>query len=150
MENNSLEPKQYIVVKLGNEQFGIDIQYVDNIVRKQRITRVPKVQPYFKGVINLRGEIMPVMNLRLKFGIEEEEYTNATRLIIIKPDGHDAIGMIVDEVKEVVSLSDDQIDKVAYNGINENYKYLSGVGIYKDTLISILNIGNIILDKENL
>ena len=76
---------QYIVVRIGSEQYGIDIRYVDNIVRNQRITRVPKAQPYFKGVINLRGEIIPVMSLRLKFGLEPDEFTNATRIIIIKP-----------------------------------------------------------------
>ena len=57
------EAKQYIVVRIGNEQYGIDIQNVDNIVRMQRITRVPKAQSYFKGVINLRGEIIPVMKI---------------------------------------------------------------------------------------
>ena len=76
--------KQYIVVRIGTEQYGIDIKYVDNIVRNQRITRIPKAQPYFKGVINLRGEIIPVMSLRLKFGLEPDEYTNTTRIIIIK------------------------------------------------------------------
>ena len=63
------ETKQYIVVKLDNEQYGIDISFVDNIVRMQQITRVPKAQSFFAGVINLRGEIIPVMNLRLKFGL---------------------------------------------------------------------------------
>ena len=67
------ETKQFIVVNLGNEQYGIDIKYVDNIVRMQRITRVPKAQPYFKGVINLRGEIMPVMSIRLKFNLDDDE-----------------------------------------------------------------------------
>ena len=61
---------QFIVIKIGQEQFGIDIQHIDNIVRMQNITRVPKVPDYFKGVINLRGEIIPVMSLRLKMGME--------------------------------------------------------------------------------
>ncbi len=151
MENTtvqSLDSKQYIVVKLGNEQFGIDIQYVENIVRMQRITRVPKVQQFFKGVINLRGDIVPVMSLRLKFGLENEEYTNATRIIILKPEGKEVIGVVVDEVKEVVTLEDNQIDKVTYTPSNENYKYLSGIGKYKDSLISILNIQSIVVEKD--
>ena len=65
---NTDETKQYIVAKLGSEQYGIDIAYVDNIVRMQKITRVPKTQPYFLGVINLRGEIIPVMSMRDKIG----------------------------------------------------------------------------------
>ena len=80
--NTASKAKQYIVIKIGTEQYGIDIKYVDNIVRNQRITRIPKAQPFFKGVINLRGEIIPVMSLRLKFGLEPDEYTNATRIII--------------------------------------------------------------------
>ena len=87
------EGKQYIVVRLGSEQYGIDIKYVDNIVRNQRITRIPSAQDFFKGVINLRGEIIPVMSLRLKFGLEPDEYTNATRIIIIKLESQSAIGM---------------------------------------------------------
>lgn len=146
----SFGAKQYIVVKLGKEQFGIDIQYVDNIVRMQRITRVPKVQNFFKGVINLRGDIVPVMSLRLKFGIQADEYTNTTRIIILKPEGKEVIGVIVDEVKEVVTLSEDQIDKVMYTPSNENYKYLSAIGKYKDSLISILNIPSIIVEKETV
>ena len=75
---------QYIVVKVGNEQYGIDIQYIDNIVKSQRITRVPKTQKYYNGVINLRGEIIPVMSIRLKMGLEEDEVKRTTRIIIIK------------------------------------------------------------------
>ena len=69
-EMKALDMKQYICIKLGDEQYGIDIGYVDNIVRMQKITRVPKAQKYFKGVINIRGEIVPVMSLRLKFDLE--------------------------------------------------------------------------------
>ena len=85
MENvNAIEEKkeevsttvQYIVVKIGNEQYGINIKYIDNIVRKQDITRVPKTQHYYKGVINLRGEIIPVMSVRLKLGLEDDVYTD--------------------------------------------------------------------------
>ncbi len=151
METNTvLEGKQYIVVKLGEEQYGIDIMFIDNIVKLQRITRVPKVPTYFKGVLNLRGEIVPVMSLRLKFGVEDDTYTDTTRIIILKPEGKEAIGVIVDAVREVVTLAEDEIDKVTYTPNNENYKYISGIGKYKDALISILNLSNIVSDKENV
>ena len=142
------EGKQYIVVKLGTEQYGIDIQYVDNIVRMQNITRVPKAQHYFKGVINLRGEIIPVMSLRLKFGMEADEFTNATRIIIIKLEAQATIGIIVDEVKEVVTLSEDEIDKPSYNENDEKAGFLFGVGKHSDGLISLLNIAGVIVEKE--
>ena len=133
--------KQYIVVKLGEEQFGIDIQYVDNIVRMERITRVPKAQHYFKGVINLRGEVIPVMCLRLKFGLPEVEYKNSTRIIIIKLEPQSAIGIIVDEVREVVNLDSENIDKVQYNANSNDKKlqYFSGIGKHSNGLISLLN-----------
>ena len=76
------ETKQYIVVNIGNEQYGIDIGFVDNIVRMQKITRVPKAQSYFKGIINLRGEIVPVMSIRKKMGLEDDVITDASRISI--------------------------------------------------------------------
>ena len=141
--------KQYIVVSIGTEQYGIDIQYVDNIIRNQRITRIPKAQPYFKGVINLRGEIIPVMSLRLKFGLEPDEFTNATRIIIIKLEPQSAIGIIVDEVREVVTLSEDAIEKPnAADASDTMTQDLSGIGKHGDGLISLLNIATVIVGKE--
>ena len=87
-----------------SEKYGIDISYVDNIVRMQKITRVPKAQAYFKGIINLRGEIVPVMSIRIKMGLEDDVFTNAARIIILKIEEKGSIGVIVDEVKEVVNL----------------------------------------------
>lgn len=140
------ESKQYIVAKLGNEQYGIDIAYVDNIVRMQNITRVPKTQPYFIGVINLRGEILPVMDLRRKLELEEKEISGTTRIIIIKPEQNALLGLLVDEVREVVTLSEEDVEKVSYENGAENNMYVTGVGKYKDTLISLVNISGIISD----
>lgn len=148
----SLESKQYICVKIGTEQYGIDIQYVDNIVRMQKITRVPKAQHFFKGVINLRGEIVPVMSLRLKFDLEPDEYDNATRIIIIKLDHQSAVGIIVDEVKEVVTLDESCIDKPTYNAGDAQEgktQFISGIGKPGDGLISLLNIVDVIIEKES-
>ena len=148
-KNASADAKQYICVKLGTEQYGIDIQYVDNIVRMQKITRVPKAQRYFKGVINLRGEIVPVMSLRLKFDLEPDEYNNATRIIIIKLEAQAAVGLIVDEVKEVVTLDESCIEKPTYNASDGKTQYLSGIGKPGEGLISLLNIAEVIIEKEN-
>ena len=80
------ETIQYIVIQLGNEQYGIDIKYISNIVRMQKITRVPKVASYINGVINLRGEVIPTISIRMKMGLEEDEITKKTRIIILKVD----------------------------------------------------------------
>ena len=76
------ETKQYIVVRIGGEKFGIDIGFIDNIVRMMKITRVPKAQKYFKGIINLRGEIVPVMSARLKMGLDDDVFTNELMTLI--------------------------------------------------------------------
>lgn len=138
--------KQYIVVKLDDEQYGIDIQYIDNIVRMQRITRIPKAQIYFKGVINLRGEIIPVMSMRRKFGLNDDKITNLTRIIIIKIDSTSKIGIIVDEVKEVVTLTESEVEKVVQGTKDEKSIYLSGIGKHNDGLISLLNIVSVIAE----
>ena len=115
---------QFIVIKLGDEQYGIDIKYIENIVRMQHITRVPKVDSYLKGVINLRGEVIPVMSIRIKMGLEPDEETKSSRIIILKLDMNGQIGIIVDEVKEVVTLESDQIEKIAYDSKEEKDGFL--------------------------
>lgn len=146
--SNAQERIQYIVVKFGDEQYGIDIKYIDNIVRMQRITRVPKVQSYIKGVINLRGEVIPVVSIRLKMGLVEDTITKKTRIIIIRLDNGEIIGMLVDEVKEVVTLETSQIEKVAYDSGEEKANYLSGVGKDKGELISLLDMNLVFAEKE--
>lgn len=110
---------------------------------------MPKAQHYFKGVINLRGEIIPVMSLRLKFGLKPDEYTNATRIIIIKLEQQSAIGIIVDEVKEVVTLTGSSIDKATTSDPSDLIQYLSGVGKHGNGLISLLNISAVIVGRES-
>lgn len=134
------DTKQYIVVRLGDEQYGIDISYIDNIVRMQKITRVPKVQPYFRGIIHLRGEIVPVMSICTKMGLPNNDITNDSRIIILKIEAQGLIGIIVDEVKEVVNLSEDEIDKASKG------KFINGIGKHGDELISLLDINSIIED----
>lgn len=142
------DANQFIVVELGAEYYGIDISNVDNIVKMQSITRVPKSQEYFDGVINLRGEIVPVMSLRRKFNLDDDEFTDKTRIIILKPEQQEPIGVIVDMVKEVVTLTEDNIEKISVDTKDDKAKYLNGVGKNGDILISILNIANVISDEQ--
>ena len=140
---------QYIVVRLGEEQYGIDIKYVDNIVRMQSITRVPKVADYLKGVINLRGEVIPVMSIRLKMFLPADEYTRSTRIIILKLEQFGTIGIIVDEVKEVVTLDNSLIEKVAYDTKDDRMNFINGIGKHDDELISLLDFNLVLQDREN-
>ena len=142
--------KQFSVVKIGSEQYGIDISYVDNIVRMQKITRVPKAQPYFKGIINLRGEIVPVMSIRTKMDLEPDEFTDVTRIIILKLEEHGVLGILVDEVREVVTLAPEEIDKVAYDAKSSKSNFINGVGKHGEELISLFDTNSIIDETETV
>lgn len=147
MDNNimKIDGTQYIMVDIGDEQYGIDIKYIDNIVRMQKITRVPKAQKYFVGVINLRGEIVPVMSLRRRFGLEEDVITDKTRIIILKPE-QESIGIIVDSVREVVTLSEEDKEKIYSDGKDDRAKYISEVGKLPHGLVSLLNVNGVIAE----
>lgn len=140
------EKVQYIVVKIGSEQYGINISYVDNIVRMQKITRVPKAPHHYMGVINLRGEIVPVMSVRRKMGLEDDEYTGKTRIIILKLELQGLIGVIVDEVKEVINLGEEDIDRNVQNAANNraDANFINGIGKDGEELISIFEITSIV------
>ena len=141
------ETTQYIVIRLGHEQYGIDISYIDNIVRMQHITRVPKLAGYLRGVINLRGEVVPIMSLRLKMGLPMDEETKSTRIIIVKLEQYGTIGLIVDEVREVVTLDmTEQVEKVAYDK-DEKSNFILGVGKYEGALISLLDLNAVVVGK---
>lgn len=140
------ETTQYIVIRLGKEQYGIDIRYIDNIVRMQHMTRVPKMKEYIKGVINLRGEVIPIMSIRLKMGLPADEETKNTRIIIVKLEQYGTIGMIVDEVNEVVNLDiETEVEKMAYDKDETNY--ITGVGKNDGNLISLLDLNAVLQEK---
>lgn len=147
MNELATNEKQYIIFKLNDELHGIDINYIDSIIVMQTITRVPKSQSYYKGVINLRGDIVPVMSLRLKFGKEEEEYTNASRIIIVRPEQQAApVGLIVDQVLEVIKLDSKDIDQISYEDNLKQADYSLGIGKHGNDLVNLLNIKAIVLD----
>ena len=139
---------QFIVIRLGDEQYGIDIKYIDNILRMQKITRVPKVAPYLRGVINLRGEVLPVMSIRIKMGLEEDIVTKSSRIIVIKMEQQGMIGIIVDDVKEVGPLETAQIEKVAYASKDEKDNFIYGIGKYEGGLISLLDLNLVVPENS--
>ena len=140
---------QIIDLKLGQELYGIDIRYVNSIIVMQNITRVPKAQPYYLGVINLRGEVIPVMSLRRRLGLEDDTFTPSTRILIIKPDdSSESVGLIVDEVNEVVTLEDENIEKVNYDEKDGKAVFSAGIGKNGSDLINILNIPAIVSEKN--
>ncbi len=141
------EKKQYIICRIGDEQYGLDISFVDNIVRMQKITRVPKVQYYYIGIINLRGEVVPVMSVRRKMGLGEDEVTNKSRIVILKMEEVGYVGILVDEVKEVIALGESEINRNVKSKKQDNV-FINGIGKHDDNLISIFDISAIIDDPK--
>lgn len=141
----SSETIQFIVLRVGDEQYGIDIKYVDNIIHMSSITWVPKVASYVKGVINVRGEVIPVMDIRIKMGLPEAEYTKDSRIVIIKSEQQGFVGLIVDAVKEVVTLEVDGIEKMAYDR-NGKDMFVTGVGKHQGALISLLDLNEVLAE----
>ncbi len=145
-ESVKIITQQYIVIRMGAEQYGIDIDHIDNIVRMQHITRIPKMPNFLKGVINLRGEVVPVMSLRLKMSLAPDEITKATRIIILKVEGTGKVGIIVDQVKEVVTLNTALIEKIYRESKEDKSEFLSGIGKHEGELISLLDLTAMTLD----
>ena len=142
------DKSQYVVIRLGNEQYGIDVRYVENIVRMQKITRIPKMPKYLTGIINLRGEVLPVMSIRIKMGLEKDVYEKKTRIIVLKTQTEGNLGVIVDEVREVVTLEGTQVDGVDDLKL-DGKAFVSGVGKRDNgDLISLLDLSVITLEEN--
>lgn len=138
---------QYLTLHLGTECYGVPIEMVREINRVGEITSVPKTPDYVKGVMNLRGKIIPVISLRLKFQMQPLENTRDTCIIVIDtPTGQ--VGMIVDSVKEVVSLKEDQIAVSPELGNTESMRFVTGMGKLEDKVIILLDVVSALSMKD--
>lgn len=137
---------KYLTFSLGNEYYGIDIMYVTEIVGIQPITEVPELPKFIKGIINLRGKIIPVMDARLKFKKPSQDYNDRTCIIVIDILEL-CIGIIVDAVSEVLNISEDNI--VPPPNINSGgRKYIKSVGKSEGTVTLILDCEKLLNDDE--
>ncbi len=141
---------QIIVIRLGDEQYGVDISSVDNIAKLQPVTRIPKMPHYLKGVINYRGEVLPVMSMRRMMGLEDDVITKNSRIIVLKLGQEGNVGFVVDEVKEVVTISMDEIEKTPYNANDERANLVNAVGKHNGELISLIDLNALSLDGDHM
>jgi len=134
---------QLVIFKLGREEYGVSILQVQEIKRISDITRVPHTPDYIKGVINLRGSVLPVIDLKKRLNLAQQEVTEDTRIIIVKVEEL-SIGMVVDAVSEVMTINQENIDspEVVAGSISANY--LSGVGKLENRLLILLNLEEIV------
>lgn len=137
---------KFLTFSLGNEFYGIEIRYVTEIIGLQLITEIPEMPEYIKGIINLRGKIIPVMDVRLRFKKPFREYNDRTCIIVI--DIQDiSIGLIVDSVSEVIAIADEEI--VAPPSVTkESNKYIKGVGKVGNDVKLLLDSNKLLNEKE--
>lgn len=144
------KPKEYhlVVFSIGDEEFGVDIAQVREIIRLRQITYLPKAPNFVEGVINLRGQIVAVINLAKRLGVPSKAPSNASRIIILEM-GNNSVGMIVDAVSEVLKLAPDQIQQIPEfieTGVPQAYIY--GVAKLKDRLLVLLDLNRVLSPEE--
>jgi purine-binding chemotaxis protein CheW len=133
------QPGQYLTFQLMTEQYGVPIASVREINRVGEITPVPKTPDFVKGVMNLRGKIIPVINLRVRFSMSSQEYTRDTCIIVIDTS-FGQVGMIVDAVKEVADLTATQIEPPPVLGNEKTMSFIRGMGKIEDKVIILVDV----------
>jgi len=142
---------KYLVFQLGREEFGIRVLKVREIMGIQDITAVPQTPAHVKGVINLRGRVIPVVDLRLKFGLPEIEYTQRTCIIVVQVHGDAStmlMGIVVDGVAEVLNLMIGDIEDTPNFGVGVETPYLLGMAKVKEKVKILLDIGQVWSSQE--
>ena len=137
---------QLVSFKIGNEEFGLDILKVQEIIRLRDLTRVPNMPEFVDGVINLRGQVIPVIGLRRRFGIETCEADKRTRIVVAEVNGI-VLGFVVDEVSEVLRISSDTVEPPPQMG-NVERKYVQGIGKIQDRLLIVIDPSLLFNDGE--
>lgn len=142
--------KSYLTFQLGCELFASHVSNVNNIVEVHKMTKIPKSPGYMKGVINLRGMVLPVIDLRIKFGMTETEVTKNTCILvaeIIEKNELFHVGVLVDSVNDVIEIKENQIQHPPQAGKNKTTKYIKGITRYNEDFIIILNM-ELILNQD--
>ncbi|NPV30353.1 MAG: purine-binding chemotaxis protein CheW [Firmicutes bacterium] len=147
MEEKETGEIQLVVFRLGAEEYGVPITQVQEINRLTTPTRIPKAPAFVEGVINLRGKVLPVIDLKKRFGLEGAAYTDEARIVVVEIAGH-TVGVIVDVVSEVLRLPVTSIEPppAVIAGITADY--LRGVGKLDDRLLILLDLNKILTETE--
>ena len=145
-ESKTLAGK-YLTFNLMDEYYGISVDWILQIIAIPEITVIPKTPPFVKGVINLRGKIIPVMDMRLRFSLPVQEYDERTSIVIIKikiEKDEVYIGFIVDKVNEVLDIEEKETEKTPTFGVDLDTRYILGMAKVKNKVTTLLNISEII------
>jgi purine-binding chemotaxis protein CheW len=142
---------KYLTFNLGNEVYGIEILKVQEIIGMMQVTRVPRTPVFVRGVVNLRGKVIPVIDLRLKFGLEGREDTDRTCIIVVQValgGGSVIMGLIVDEVSEVLNVLADQIEASPSFGSRVDTDFILGMGKVAQKVVMLLDVDKVLASEE--
>lgn len=140
------QKNKFLIFSIDKEQYGIEIKYVMEIIGIQKITTVPELPEYIKGVINLRGKIIPVMDVRIRFNKDVIEYDDRTCIIVVQMKDI-CIGLVIDRVLEVVDIEESQITLPPQMGKNSN-RYINGIGKSGEEVKLLINCDELLNDDE--
>lgn len=141
--------KQLVIFELGAEYFGIDISLVEGINKMLEITKIPQSPPYLEGITNLRGSVLPVIDLQKRFGMPAQERTNETRIMVANVDGV-KIGMIVSAVSEVLTIDNSVIEPPPPMVSNVNSEFIVGVAKIDKRLVIMLDLAKVLSKDEQV
>ncbi len=139
--------QQFISFSIGEEEYGLDLLRVKEVIRKRPITWLPKAPSFVKGIVNLRGDVIPIIDLRARFGLGSCEDTAQTRVIVVEIGGR-LTGLVVDSASQVVRISEDQIDPPPPMSGGLEQDLITGVGKLDDQLVILLNTDSILTVDE--
>ncbi|HHY90987.1 MAG TPA: chemotaxis protein CheW [Clostridiales bacterium] len=139
--------KQYVVFKLAGEDYGVDIMNVKEICEYKESIKIPNAPSFVDGIINLRGDITPIINLKKRFRLEDQGITSDTRIIVINIQNKQ-VGFIVDEASQVLRISEENIEPAPELVVGIDKKYIEGVGKLDERIIIILNLEHILSEEE--
>jgi purine-binding chemotaxis protein CheW len=146
-ENEDTLKNMYLTFRLGNEDYGIEIRYVTEIVGMQKITEVPDMPPFVKGVVNLRGQVIPVLDMRLRFHMESRPYDERTCIVVVNINGAQ-VGLVVDTVNEVRNIDDEQISPPPKTAGADSAQYIQGMGKVNEEVIILLEGRRLLYEHE--
>jgi len=146
-EEEDTQEDKYLTFLIGQEEYGIEIRYVTEIIGIQNITEVPDMPPFIKGVINLRGKVIPVMDVRLRFGVEARPYDDRTCIVVINI-GDTLVGLIVDRVSEVLDIPKTDLEPPPRVRKGEESRFIQGMGKVGDKVKIILNAEKLLYEQN--
>ncbi|MEW6771585.1 MAG: chemotaxis protein CheW [Bacillota bacterium] len=146
-EGEDTQEGKFLTFILGEEEYGIEIRHVTEIIGIQSITEVPDMPAHVKGVINLRGKVIPVMDVRLRFGMPERPYDDRTCIVVINIDGQ-AVGLVVDRVSEVLDIPKDDIEPPPAVKKGEGSRFIQGMGKVGEEVKILLDAHKLLYDDE--